>query len=77
MTGESYDPQKMCHSHSIYNQKPVKKVEPHPDEENIESDQDSYGDEQMAFCEIDPVVLGDGLTASNEGKSSPISDQFE
>lgn len=55
--GESYDPFKMSHTHEL-NPPPVveQKVNPivappRPDEERIESDEDSYGDENMEFDE--------------------------
>ena len=56
LLGETYDPIKMCHSHSL---KPSKAIEKKViDEEMIESDADSYGDQE--FDDRDPVVLADG-----------------
>ena len=65
--GESYDQQKMCHTHEL---KPSvsklpdptpKIVEHHPDEEKIDSDNDTYGDEDMKFYDKDPLGFNDSI----------------
>lgn len=80
---ESYDPYKMQHSHEIknvrisplVNAKIVKQI----DEDPIDSDNDTYGDEDMKFDDQDP------LDNENNNKpqvdifdpaDSPISDEF-
>jgi len=83
LVGEMYDPYKMCHSHEV---KPMSPTEikapavPVFEEEHIDSDNDSYGNENMEFADADPVgdlpPANDRIELVGGQNESPISEEF-
>lgn len=72
LMGEMYDPNKMCHSHEVKPCLIAEKPKLVFEEEQVDTDADSYGDEDMGFKDKDPVAQ-----LPDSQKDSPISDEFE
>ena len=76
-----YDPYKMCHSHEVIPapiETQVLPVVPSFEEEHIDSDNDSYGNENMEFEDQDPVgaLLENNDRIDITANESPISEEF-